>query len=152
SPALRDIPIAIWIGGCLPLTARVAHRTCDAAGPVESCSPDTPAIVTFTSGSTGEPKAVVRTHGFLIAQHRALVESLGLAPGEVDLTTLPVFLLANLASGVTSVIPDADLRAPGAIAPAPVLEQIRAPRPTRTLASTASLDRLQRPAGARGDR
>ena len=88
--------------------------------------PDTPAIITFTSGSTGEPKAAVRTHGFLIAQHRALVESLALAPGDVDLTTLPMFLLANLASGVTSVIPDADLRAPGAIEPAPVLEQIRA--------------------------
>ncbi|PYR79839.1 MAG: AMP-dependent synthetase [Acidobacteria bacterium] len=142
SPALRDIPIAIWIGGCLPLTARVAHRTCDAAGPVESCSPDTPAIVTFTSGSTGEPKAVVRTHGFLIAQHRALVESLALASGETDLTTLPIFLLANLASGVTSVIPDADLRAPGAIVAAPVLAQIASLAPDRIVASPAFLERL----------
>jgi len=106
------------------------------------CEADTPAIITFTSGSTGEPKAAVRTHGFLLAQHQALAESLALVPGEVDLTTLPVFLLANLASGVTSVIPDADLRAPGAVDPAPLLEQIRLTRPTRVVASPALLDRL----------
>ena len=85
----------------------------------------TPALVTFTSGSTGEPKAAVRTHGFLLAQHAVLEESLSLAPGEVDLTTLPIFVLANLASGVTSVIPDADLRYPGRIEPGPVFEQLR---------------------------
>ena len=120
----------------------MARRVSDGAASVEPCDPDTPAIITFTSGSTGEPKAAVRTHGFLIAQHRALVESLALAPGEIDLCTLPIFLLANLASGVTSVIPDADLRAPGAIDPAPVDAQIRAMRPTRTVASPAFVARL----------
>lgn len=142
SPALRDIPIKIWMGGRVPLVARVAHRTIDDAGPVEPCAPDTPAIITFTSGSTGEPKAAVRTHGFLVAQHRALVESLALEPGERDLTTLPIFLLANLASGVTSIIPDADLRRPGAIDPAPVLAQISAFAPDRIVASPAFLERL----------
>jgi acyl-CoA synthetase (AMP-forming)/AMP-acid ligase II len=96
----------------------------------------------LTSGSTGEPKAAVRTHGFLIAQHAALVESLELEPGEVDLCTLPIVLLANLASGVTSVIPDADLRSPGAIDPRRVDRQIRATHPTRTVASPALLGRL----------
>jgi len=38
--------------------------------------------------------------------------------------SLPVFVLANLGSGVTSVIPDADLRMPGQIAPAPILAQM----------------------------
>jgi acyl-CoA synthetase (AMP-forming)/AMP-acid ligase II len=84
----------------------------------------TPALVTFTSGSTGEPKAAVRTHGFLLAQHAVLEDSLSLAAGEVDLTTLPIFVLANLASGVTSVIPDADLRYPGRIEPGPVFDQL----------------------------
>src|SRR5260370_24959351 len=40
---------------------------------------DDPALMTFTSGSTGQPKAAVRSHGFLLAQHRALSESLGLS-------------------------------------------------------------------------
>jgi acyl-CoA synthetase (AMP-forming)/AMP-acid ligase II len=142
SAAIRSVAIKLAIGGGVPGVRAVGRHVSDVTGPIVPAEADTPAIITFTSGSTGEPKAAVRTHGFLIAQHRALVESLALAPGQVDLTTLPVFLLANLASGVTSVIPDADLRAPGAIAPAPVLEQIRVTRPTRTVASPAFLDRL----------
>jgi olefin beta-lactone synthetase len=142
SPAIRAIPIKAAIGGVVPGAAAIACRVSEEGADVELCEPETPAIITFTSGSTGVPKAAVRTHGFLIAQHRALVESLGLAPGEIDLCTLPIFLLANLASGVTSVIPDADLRAPGAIDPGPVVAQIRATRPTRTVASPAFLARL----------
>jgi acyl-CoA synthetase (AMP-forming)/AMP-acid ligase II len=117
-------------------------RTTEPPAPVEPCPDETPALITFTSGSTGAPKAAVRTHGFLLAQHRALAASLSLTTGEVDLTTLPIFLLANLASGVTSVVPDADLRAPGAIDPAPVLAQMRATAVTRTVASPALLQRL----------
>ena len=152
SRAIRAIPIKLAIGGWAPgapVVARKARGATTLRRPPETaplgiaaCAPDTPAIITFTSGSTGEPKAAVRSHGFLVAQHRALVDSLGLSPGEVDLTTLPVFLLANLASGVTSVIPDADLGRPGAIDPAPLLEQIRTTRPTRVVASPALLDRL----------
>ncbi len=142
SPAIRAIPLKAAIGGWLPGAPAIGRRVRHRHRSVEACDPATPAIVTFTSGSTGLPKAAVRTHGFLLAQHRALVESLGLAPGEVDLCTLPIFLLANLASGVTSVIPDADLRAPGSIDPAPVLAQIRAHAPSRTVASPAFLGRL----------
>jgi olefin beta-lactone synthetase len=142
SPAIRAIPIKTAIGGGVPGAAAIARRVSDERADVEPCDPETPAIITFTSGSTGVPKAAVRTHGFLIAQHRALAESLALAPGEIDLCTMPIFLLANLASGVTSVIPDADLRAPGAIDPAPVAAQIHATRPTRTVASPAFLARL----------
>lgn len=82
------------------------------------------ALLTFTSGSTGVPKATIRSHRFLLAQHAALSESLELEPGEVDLTTLPIFVLANLASGVTTVIPKGNLRRPGYINPEPILDQI----------------------------
>jgi olefin beta-lactone synthetase len=142
SRTIRRIPVRVVAGGYVPLAARLRLTTATPADTVEACEPGTPALITFTSGSTGEPKAVVRTHGFLVAQHRALADSLSLTAGEVDLTTLPVFLLANLASGVTSVVPDADLRAPGAIEPAPVLAQIDAAKVTRTVASPAFLLRL----------
>jgi acyl-CoA synthetase (AMP-forming)/AMP-acid ligase II len=142
SRAVRSVGMKMAIGGGVPHARPIAHRTSGTSAPIEPCDADTPAVITFTSGSTGEPKAAVRTHGFLLAQHQALVESLALAPGDVDLTTLPIFLLANLASGVTSVIPDADLRSPGAIDPRPVLNQIESARPTRTVASPAFLDRL----------
>jgi acyl-CoA synthetase (AMP-forming)/AMP-acid ligase II len=109
---------------------------------IEPCADETPALLTFTSGSTGEPKAALRTHGFLLAQHRVLADSLHLRPGAIDLTTLPVFVLSNLASGVTSLLPDADLRRPGAIDPAPVLRQVAMHRPASIIAAPAFLDRL----------
>lgn len=149
---IRSIPIKMALGGYVPGAPRVARRAPAAVVPPERCRPETPAIITFTSGSTGEPKAAVRTHAFLQAQHRALVESLALAPGEVDLTTLPIFLLSNLASGLTSVIADADLRAPGAIDPVRLLRQIDATRPTATVASPALLERLATHAARTGVR
>lgn len=142
TPVIRAIPIKAAIGGGAPGAHRISTDGRGSTTEMAPCGDDSPAIITFTSGSTGEPKAAVRTHGFLIAQHRALAESLALAPGDVDLCTLPIFLLANLASGVTSVIPDADLRSPGAIDAPPVIAQIAATGVTRTVASPAFLERL----------
>jgi acyl-CoA synthetase (AMP-forming)/AMP-acid ligase II len=116
----------------------------------EELSPETPALITFTSGSTGEPKAAVRTHGLLVAQYHALRANLGLAPGQVDLATLPIFALASLAAGNTVVLADADLRIPGAIDPGPVLRQISGHGVTRCTAAPAFLERLLDADEARG--
>jgi olefin beta-lactone synthetase len=143
SPAIRAIPRHAIVGTRIPgLTCVTSRMDGPQRTAIAASRADTPALVTFTSGSTGEPKAAVRTHGFLLAQHDVLQHSLALAPGEVDLTTLPIFVLANLASGVTSVIPDADLRRPGAIDPGPLLDQIDRLRPSRVAASPALLERL----------
>lgn len=143
SPALRRIPkkfvvgwpapgATLW-GRALPLPPHPdVFATCD----------DTPALLTFTSGSTGQPKAALRTHGFLLAQHRVLADSLRLTAGQIDLSTMPIVTLANLASGVTSLIPQADLRYPGRIDPAPVMAQIQTERVDSTVASPALLARL----------
>lgn len=141
--ALRRIPHKFAIGPWLP--GATSLRRAGGVSPVEHCEPcaaESPALLTFTSGSTGQPKAAVRTHGFLLTQHQVLERHLKLAPGEVDLTTLPIFLLANLASGVTSVIPDADLRRPGFIEPNPVLHQMRRLQVTRAAGSPAFFERL----------
>ncbi len=143
SPAVRRIPLKFSVG--LPAPGAEPWSSADRMEPRESIeprAPEDPALVTFTSGSTGPPKTAVRTHGFLLAQKRALEESLALSPGEVDLTALPIFVLANLACGLTSLIPDADLRRPGSIRPAPLAAQILACRPTRTVASPALLEGL----------
>ncbi len=143
SPALRGIPVKFATGLPVPGTVRWARAVnLPPYEQVHPCRPGTPALLTFTSGSTSQPKAAVRTHDFLLAQHRVLKGALILTPGEIDLTTLPIFVLANLASGVTSLIPDVDLRRPGAIDPARVVAQIDTHRPTRIGASPAFLERL----------
>lgn len=143
SPALRRIPSHIcysrFMPGCMSWgrCERIQpHR------PIANCTNDTPALITFTSGSTGQPKAAVRSHGFLLEQHRVLERAIHLTSGTIDLTTLPVFVLANLASGVTSLIPDADLRCPGRIKAAPVLRQIERHCPASVAASPAFLERI----------
>ena len=109
---------------------------------ITDCAPSHDALLTFTSGSTGNPKAAIRSHGFLRAQHEVLAASIDLEPQEVDLPTLPIFVLANLASGVTSVLPQCDLRKPGFIKPGPVLAQLKRHQVTRTVGSPALYNRL----------
>jgi acyl-CoA synthetase (AMP-forming)/AMP-acid ligase II len=110
-PALRRIDKAIVTSPWFPGAMR--WRTDRGSMPMMDVPDDEPALITFTSGSTGLPKAAVRTHGFLLAQHRELSQSLGFEDGETDLITLPVFVLANLASGLTSVLAATDLAHPG---------------------------------------
>jgi len=136
-PALRRVPLAFcprWFPGTIKIAP---GRDSMNEISIAAVGDDTPALVTFTSGSTGEPKAALRTHGFLLAQHRVLERSLELRTSGRDLTTLPVFVLANLGSGVTSILPDADLRSPGKIDPKPVIEQIRRHTITTMAASPA---------------
>jgi acyl-coenzyme A synthetase/AMP-(fatty) acid ligase len=143
SPALRRIPLKVAVG--FPVPGAVSWGRINGVPPcpsVHPCDPATPALLTFTSGSTGQPKAAMRSHGFLLAQHQALRQSLELVPGEVDVMTLPIFVLANLASGVTSLIPDVDLRHPGSIRPRRLVEQLRAHRATCLATSPALLERL----------
>lgn len=140
--ALRHIPKA-FSADFFPGAHRLKFdETAKSLREIVPVGPDAPALLTFTSGSTGQPKAALRTHGFLLAQYRALADSLQLRLGTRDLTTLPIFVLANLGSGVTSVLPDADLRSPGRIVAGPVLQQIERQKIQTTAASPAFIARL----------
>lgn len=94
-------------------------------------SDDHPMLVTFTSGSTGRPKGIVRSQAFLQGQLHAIRKLLDLHEGEIDIISLPIFALANLVSGVTSVFPDGPLARPAAIEAWPLLEKIRKWNPAR---------------------
>jgi len=143
SPALRRIPRTFVMGAHLP--GSISWSRAESMKPLEEifqAGQEAPALLTFTSGSTGQPKAALRTHGFLLAQHRALERHFGGQAGETNLTTMPIFVLANLASGVTSLIAAGNLRKPGSIDAGPVLEQINRYRPARAEASPSFWERI----------
>lgn len=106
--------------------------------------PDPPdaAIVTFTTGSSGTPKSVVRTHRILIAQHERLAAEFPAREGDVDLCTFPIFALNNLASGVTTVIPPIDLKRVDRLDPQLVARVARARGVTTATSSPPLFDKL----------
>ncbi len=93
-PEIRRIPIK------LSLSYAIEHLD-DAIFPAQD---DDTALITFTTGSTGTPKAAKRTHAFLAHQFSALVRKLEPQAGDVVMTTLPIVLLVNFGTGATSVI------------------------------------------------
>lgn len=85
----------------LPLAGTAAMK----AQPIAAVADDAPALITFTSGSSGLPKGIVRSHGFLNAQCELLADELAIGNCQTEMTTLPIFVLANLARGVTTILP-----------------------------------------------
>lgn len=73
---------------------------------VVNVSPEQAALISHSSGSTGNSKAVYRSHRVLLAQHHVLKEAFPSWPGQLDFPLFPNILLHNLAIGVTSVLPD----------------------------------------------
>ena len=140
NPEVRSIPIAVVAGRGLLSLDRFERR--GLAAPSTEVSPGTPALVTFTTGSTGRPKAATRTHGFLWAQHEVLAEHLGITGTDIDMPALPVFVLNNLAIGASSVLPDFDPRRPADIDPGAIFAQMTAERVTTTSGSPAFYERL----------
>jgi len=128
-----------WVGGwkarLLALVSRPLRRIpvrlrlsipAGATSPIAAVDPDHSALITFTTGSTGTPKAARRSHGFLAQQFDALLDELQPTEGDTDLTTLPIVLFINLGLGSTTVIPDFKPSAPERFNARNVVEQMLA--------------------------
>ena len=72
----------------------------------EKIDGNTPALISFTSGSTGFPKIIMRTHEFLLGQHNVLEKNLKFEKETAVYSSFPIFLLSHMATGTTTSIPD----------------------------------------------
>ena len=131
---LRSIEIA-------PLFVRSLERSEPERG-ICAVEPDDRALVTFTTGSSGLPKGVNRTHRILRAQHERLAHEFPAAEGDIDLCSFPVFALNNLALGVPTLIPPVNLRKIAKADPREVAAVVRSVGATTMSASPPLFDRL----------
>ncbi len=144
-PSLNRIPVKVSIGrpafGAVPYAE---HLRGDALTDVVQVEPASPALLTFTSGVTGQPRAAVRSHGILLAQHLALSRIFEFGPQDVCMTTLPIVVLSQLAAGASVVLPDMNLRTPSRISCNRILRQLTRTRANSLVGPPSFIDRVTR--------
>lgn len=145
-PALRRVRSTVTTGRRLgPLPARLTLAELErhaGDGAIHAVLADEPALVTFTTGSSGLPKGANRTHGFLAAQHAALQAEFPGRDDDVDMPMFPVFALNNLAAGIPSIVPSLDFARVAELDAAAVLEEMRAHGVTTCTASPPFFERI----------
>ena len=102
------------------------------------------ALISFTSGSTGAPKAIPRSHAFLQAQRAAVSPLLDSENQETDLVAFPVFVLVNLAAGRTSILPNWRMTRLDRVTPDALARWIEVQNVTRALLPPALCETLAR--------
>lgn len=102
-------PAAIVAAGDVPGAGATPVWTVDAlvsAAPGESATheeslvPDDPALIVYTSGTTGRPKGAVLSHANLVANAEALLEAWAITARDRLLLTLPLFHVHGLGNGL----------------------------------------------------
>jgi acyl-CoA synthetase (AMP-forming)/AMP-acid ligase II len=112
--------------------------------PVADTRADETAAILFTSGSTGVAKGVVYTHGIFTAQVESLMQVYGIEPGELDLSTFPLFALFGPVLGMTAVIPDMDPTRPANVDPTKIIAAVERFGVTNLFGSPALINRVGR--------
>jgi olefin beta-lactone synthetase len=150
--AIRQIPIQISVG-FMPFSHNLNHfvDVPTNSHPIVSVKGSDPALITFTSGSTGAPKAAVRSHSFLLKQYEVLSKNMFFEKDSVDISTLPIFILANLAAGMHSVIPNVNLLKPSEVAEEVLLNDIIRYQAQRIGGSPALINKLVGAIGSLND-
>ena len=119
---------------------------CDSAADPTAETPlvDDLAAVVFTSGSTGPSKGVLYTHGQLAAQRDAIKAHYGITVDDRLVAAFAPFALYGPMLGITSVVPDMDVSAPGTLDAAGLGEAVQAIDATMVFGSPAALENIVR--------
>ena len=104
SRAMRRVPVKL-----LPSFGKTALKRGDAPWVAHGCDPADP-VDHLYHRQHRYAQGRVRSHGFLLEQHHVLRDELEMTADDVDLATLPIFVLNNLGCGATTIIPDCDMR------------------------------------------
>ncbi|MEY2958370.1 MAG: hypothetical protein RLZZ01_938, partial [Actinomycetota bacterium] len=107
---------------------------------------DDPAAVVFTSGATGPSKGVRYSHRRLEAQRDALVDLYRIVDDDRLVAAFAPFALYGPVMGITSVVPDMDVTAPGTLSAAALGDAVAAVHATVVFASPAALANVVRTA------
>ncbi|RJL34077.1 fatty acid CoA ligase family protein [Bailinhaonella thermotolerans] len=158
-----SVRVKLVTGGTFPGARRVgtlfrgagpAEDEAGEAPPPPAVRPDDPALIAFTTGSTGMPKPAVFTHAEAGAMLEVMRGTWGWDDGDVpvDMPTFPAFWLIGLSAGGTVVVPPMDFArgGPAKADPARLLETIDRHGVRSMFASPALLENLSRHAAAHG--
>jgi acyl-CoA synthetase (AMP-forming)/AMP-acid ligase II len=99
-------------------------------------------LITFTSGSTGNPKGADRTHHSLIEQHLAIRAHWPDHDDDIDSPCFPVLVLHNLCCGISTIMPRVDLAAPAHVNVRQITNQWRTSGITRIAAAPAFMTQV----------
>jgi fatty-acyl-CoA synthase len=141
NPALREvISFADWDAFC-------AEGGPDRA--LSAVSPGAPAQIQYTSGTTGFPKGAVLHHRGIVNNARLYTARLGVGPGSVQLSAMPLFHTAGCVMSVLgAVVTRGTLVLPPYFDPGLMLELIAAERPATWPPSTSAAT-ARSPGGSR---
>ncbi|MBT1597973.1 alpha/beta fold hydrolase [Curtobacterium flaccumfaciens] len=136
APARRALRVEHTL---VDVARRGARRLAHGAELPAAPSPDAPAAVLFTSGSTGPAKGVVYTHGQLSAVRDALATQYDVGVGTGLVAGFAPFALLGPALGARSVAPDMDVTAPRTLTAKAVAASVFAADATVVFLSPAAL-------------
>ncbi len=121
-PRLKHVLLVAGDGDALPPGTLDLRALMDAAGdefPIPPTDPEQPALLHFTSGTTGRPKGAVHVHGAVLAHHVTGRLALDFHPGDVFwctadpgwVTGTSYGIIAPLSNGITLLVDEADFDA-----------------------------------------
>ncbi|GAA4471304.1 hypothetical protein GCM10023094_01800 [Rhodococcus olei] len=117
--------------------------------PAPALAPGDVAVLTYTSGTTGEPKGAMNTHGNLAFNAQTYRDWTGLAPGEGVLGIAPLFHITGLVGHVmVAMLARSPLVLTHRFAPDVALDAIREWQPVFTVAAITAYNALSAAPGA----
>lgn len=102
-------------------------------------TPDTLAAIAFTSGSTGPSKGVIYKHHHIQAQRDALMSVYNITAKDKLVAAFAPFALYGPTMGITSIVPDMDVTAPGTLDASSLADAVALIDATLVFASPAAL-------------